>query len=186
MEDSQIIALYFQRKEQAIAETDAKFGSYCFSIAYNILGNTEDAEEAVNDAYIGVWNSIPPHRPTVLSTFCGKITRRIAIKRWRENRALKRGGGETALVLEELSECIPAKADVETEMEAVRLRRVLNSFVLTLPAAERMVFVSRYWYLDSIRDIAQRFGFSQSKVKSMLSRTRKKLYICLQKEGIDL
>lgn len=186
MDDCQIVALYLQRSEQAIAETDAKYGKYCFSIANNILENSEDAEETVNDTYNGAWNAIPPHRPAVLSTFLGKITRRIAIKRWQMNRSLKRGGGEVALALEELSACIPARNSVEKEMETAELSRILNRFVLTLPQTERNVFICRYWYLDSIINIAQRYGFSQSKVKSMLSRTRKKLYNNLQKEEIAL
>lgn len=186
LEDSQIVSLYFQRNEQAIDETAAKYGKYCFSIVHNILKNTEDAEEAVNDTYIGVWNSIPPHHPAVLSTFLGKIARRTALKRWQKNTAGKRGGGEVALALEELSDCIPAAYSVEQKMETAELSRILNRFVLALPQTERNVFVCRYWYLDSTADIARRFGFSQSKVKSMLSRTRKKLYTYLKKEGIDL
>lgn len=186
MEDSQIVALYIKRNEQAIAETAAKYGKYCFHIASNILGNPQDAEETVNDAYIGVWNAIPPHMPAVLATFVGKITRRIAIKRWQEGRVQKRGGGETALVLEELSDYISGRESPETELETAELRRALNRFVQRLPQPERSVFVCRYWYLDPVADIAARFGFSQSKVKSMLSRTRKKLYAYLKKEGIDL
>ncbi|MBQ7801318.1 MAG: sigma-70 family RNA polymerase sigma factor [Oscillospiraceae bacterium] len=186
MEDREIVALYLQRNERAIGETAAKYGSYCFSIAHNILGNREDAEEAVNDAYLGLWSSIPPHRPVVLSTFLGKITRRTAIKRWQRNTTQKRGGGETALALEELSNCVPARDSVEAAMETAELSRLLNRFVRALPQTERNVFVCRYWYLDPISSIAQRYGFSQSKVKSMLSRTRKKLRTYLQKEEIDL
>ena len=186
MEDSQIVALFLQRKERAIEETAAKYGKYCYSIAYHILENQEDAEEAVSDTYIGLWNAIPPHQPLVLSTFAGKITRQIALKQWKRNRAQKRGGGEVTLALEELSECIPAGGTVERNMEAAALRQSLNRFVQALPPAEKKVFVCRYWYLDSIDEIGQRFGFSQSKVKSMLSRTRKKLLTHLKKEGIDL
>lgn len=153
MEDKQIVALYLQRNEQALAETAAKYGSYCFCIANNILENAEDAEETVNDAYLGVWAAIPPHRPVVLSTFWGKITRRLAIKRWQMNRTQKRGGGEIALVLEELSDCIPSKSTVETELETAELSKALNRFILTLPQTERNVFVCRYWYLDSISSI---------------------------------
>lgn len=186
MEDSQIVALYLQRSERAIEETAAKYGKYCFSIAKNILENREDAEEAVSDTYLGAWATIPPHKPVVLSTFLGKITRRTALKRWQRNRTQKRGGGEPALALEELSDCIPDKGSAETAIENAELSRILNQFLQTLPKEERTVFVCRYWYLDSVRDIAGRFGFSQSKVKSMLSRTRKKLHTHLQKEGIDL
>ena len=186
MDDKQIVALYFQRREQAIEETAAKYGNYCYAIARNILDNQEDAEEAVNDAYMGLWNAIPPHKPAVLSTFLGKITRRAALKRWTQNRTQKRGGGETALALEELSEYISVGGGPETVIETAELTQLLNRFLQTLPKEERTVFVCRYWYLDPIRDIAQRFDCSQSRVKSMLARTRKKLHTYLKKEGIDL
>ena len=183
MDDKQILDLYFARKEQAIAETAKKYGKYCFSIARNILGNIPDAEETVNDTYIGAWNSIPPHRPAMLSTYLGKITRRLALKRWTANRTQKRGGGEITLALEELAGCIPSDFDVESRMEMAELTQILNKFVRNLSKAEHDVFLCRYWYLDSIEAIARRFEFSQSKVKSMLSRTRKKLCAHLQKEG---
>ena len=183
MDDRQIIDLYFARQEQAIKETAKKYGKYCFAIARNILQNSSDAEETVNDTYIGAWNSIPPHRPTMLSTYLGKITRRLALKRWTANRTQKRGGGEVALALEELAGCIPSDFDVESRMELAELTGILNGFVQNLPHTERDVFLCRYWYLDSIDAISHRFDFSQSKVKSMLSRTRKKLYAHLQKEG---
>ena len=183
MDDRQIIDLYFARQEQAIEETAKKYGKYCFAIARNILQNRSDAEETVNDTYIGAWNSIPPHCPVLLSTYLGKITRRLALKRWTANRAQKRGGGETALALEELAGCIPSDFDVESRMEMTELARILNGFVRNLPQPNRNIFLCRYWYLDSIEAIARRYGFSQSKVKSMLSRTRKKLYAHLQKEG---
>lgn len=186
MEDKQIVALYLQRNEHAIDETAAKYGNYCFSIAYNILDNCQDAEETVSDTYMGAWNAIPPHRPGNLGTFLGKITRRLSIKRWRANRTLKRGGGEMTLALEELAGCIPAEQNMERDMETAELSRTLNRFLQTLPQTERTVFVCRYWYLDSIQNIARRQGFSQSKVKSMLSRTRKKLQTYLEKEGIEL
>lgn len=183
MDDRQIVDLYFARQEQAIAETAKKYGAYCFSIARNILRNIPDAEETVNDTYIGAWNSIPPHRPAMLATYLGKITRRLALNRWTANRAQKRGGGEVALALDELTGCIPSDFDVESRMETAELTRILNGFVRNLPQPEQNVFLCRYWYLDSIDVIARRFDFSPSKVKSMLSRTRKKLCIHLQKEG---
>lgn len=186
MEDKQIVELYLLRNEQAIDKTAEKYGKYCFSIANNILNNYEDAEETVSDTYVGAWNAIPPHRPANLSTFLGKITRRLAIKRWRANHTLKRGGGEMPLVLEELAGCIPSGGDPEQDVENAELGRMLNRFVHGLPKTERNVFVCRYWYLDSIEDIAKRYSFSQSKVKSMLSRTRKKLRTYLEKEGIVL
>lgn len=186
MEDSQIIALYFQRDERAIDETARKYGKYCFSIAHNILGNREDAEEAVSDTYLGAWATIPPHKPVVLSTFLGKIARRTALKRWEKNRTRKRGGGELPLALEELSEFLSDGNTPETAIETAELTQLLNEFLRRLPKTERTVFVCRYWYLDPIADIAKRFGFSQSKVKSMLARTRKKLATSLQREGITL
>ena len=184
MEDSRIVDLYWIRSEQAISATAAKYGKYCFSIANNILQNQEDAKEAVNDTYLGAWKSMPPHRPQVLSSYLGKITRRIAIKMWQASRSAKRGGGEMDLALDELSGCLSAAGGPEQDMEAAELSRYLNTFVLSLPDTERRVFVCRYWYLDSVAAIADRFGFSQSKVKSMLLRTRNKLRIYLKKEGI--
>lgn len=186
MEDKQIVELYLRRDERAIDETAKKYGSYCFSIANNILDNYEDTEETVSDTYVAGWHAIPPHRPMNLGTFLGKITRRLAIKRWRANHTLKRGGGEMPLVLEELAGCVPADNDLERELETAELSRILNRFVGQLPKTERTVFVCRYWYLDSIEMIAKRYGFSQSKVKSMLSRTRKKLQTYLEKEGITI
>ena len=186
MEDSEIVALYFQRDERAIDETARKYGKYCFSIAHNILGSREDAEEAVSDTYLGAWATIPPHKPVVLSTFLGKIARRTAIKRWQMNRTQKRGGGELPLALEEQSEFLSGGQNPEETIENAELAKLLNEFLHTLPKTERAVFVCRYWYLDPIGDIAKRFGFSQSKVKSMLARTRKKLHIMLQKEGITV
>lgn len=184
MEDSRIIDLYFQRSEDAICQTDAKYGNYCFSIARNILSDTEDAKEAVNDTYWGAWNAIPPHVPKRLAAFLGKITRRISLNKWQASRAAKRGGGEVDLALEELSVCIPSRLDVEQELEGAELARILNAFVRGLPDTERRVFIRRYWYLESVETIAERFGFSKSKVKSMLFRIRNKLRKELEKEGI--
>ena len=184
MEDEHIVALYWDRSENAIAETASKYGKYCYSIAYNILADHNDAEESVNDTYLGAWNSMPPHKPAILSTFLGKITRRIAIKKWQKGHAAKRGGGEIAIAFDELEECIPAGQNVEQEMEAAELGKVIDKFVMLLPLTERNIFICRYWYLDAVSDICQQFGFSQSKVKSMLHRTRKKLQVYLKKEGV--
>lgn len=184
MEDSKIVELYLKRQETAIKETENKYGKYCYKIAYNILFNKNDADEAVNDTYLGAWNSIPPHKPLILSTFLGKITRRISIKRWSENHAKKRGGGEIYLALDELSECIPSSFSVEKELDNKHLSSLINSFLLSLPKIERNIFICRYWYLDSILEICNQFRFSESKVKSMLYRTRQKMKIFLQKEGV--
>ncbi|MGE4354478.1 MAG: RNA polymerase sigma factor [Oscillospiraceae bacterium] len=184
MDDSRIVELYWTRSESAIDETAAKYGKYCYAIANNILANAEDAQESVNDTYLGAWNSMPTHRPAILSTFLGKITRRISIKKWQEKYAAKRGGGEIVLALEELCDCIPSEQGVEKELELAELSKIIDNFVMALPVTEMRVFICRYWYLDPISDICQQFGFSQSKVKSMLHRTRQKLLLHLEREGI--
>ena len=140
------------------------------------------SSESVNDTYLDAWNSIPPHRPSILSTFLGKITRRISIDKWRGRTAKKRGGGEIVLVLDELSDCIPSNQNVEHEVEAAELVQLIDSFVMSLSPMERRVFICRYWYFDPISEIAQRFGFSQSKVKMMLHRQRKNLLNRLERE----
>lgn len=183
MDDSIIVELYWSRSEDAITKTTSKYGKYCYAIAYNILASTEDADESVNDTYLGAWNTMPPHRPSILSTFLGKITRRISIDRWRERNAEKRGGGEPALALDELSECLSSSVDTEQAVLFQELTKAVNSFLQALPLDERDVFVCRYWFLASIAEISENFGFSQSKTKSMLFRTRKKLQVHLQKEG---
>lgn len=184
MEDERIVDLYWQRSEKAVSETSAKYGRYCYAIACRILSSTEDAEESVNDTWLDAWNSMPPHRPAVLPAFLGKLTRRIAIDRWRGRRAGKRGGGETALALEELEECISSGYDVEREIEERELLEKINRFLAGLPREERDVFVARYFFLAGVSEIGEKFSFSQSKVKSMLLRTRKKLRADLEKEGL--
>ena len=183
MEDARIIDLYWQRDESAISETAAKYGKYLHSISYGILRNEEDAEECVSDTYAGAWQAMPPHRPSVLSAFLGKITRRISISLWRKRSAEKRGGGETALALDELEECVSGEGDAESEAERRELREKLNAFLRALPPTERQVFMRRYWYMDPVADIAARFACSESRIKSMLYRTRKKLRAMLEEEG---
>ena len=185
MDDKRIVELYFARNEKAVEETASKYGKYCYAIAYNILSNRQDAEESVNDTYMDAWNSIPPHRPSSLHLFLGKITRRVSIDRWRKHNAQKRGGGEMPLVLEELYECIPDYGDTEQLYEKRRLAQTVNRFVRSLPAAEQKVFLCRYWYMDSVRAIGKRFHYSESKVKSMLFRTREKLRKTLREEGFQ-
>ena len=184
MEDSAIVTLYWQRSEQAIAESDTKYGPYCGHIAYGLLQNSEDAQECVSDTWLAAWNAMPPHRPERLSGFLGKLTRRISLKRWEAARAQKRFGDETALALEELSQCVDGSGDVQRGLEATELAARINDFVLALPQAERRVFLCRYWYLDSVAEIAIRFGFSTSKVKSMLYRIRQQLRQTLEQEGL--
>lgn len=184
MEDSQIVSLYWERDEQALTETAAKYGRYCFSIAYNILSSREDADESVNDTYMSAWERIPPHRPSVLSAFLGKITRRISLNKWRNRSRRKRGGGEMPLALEELGECIPAGVDVARQVEQKELTQAIAGFLNALDATEREVFVCRYWYLADIRQISSAFGFTESKTKSMLHRTRIRLKAHLTEEGL--
>ena len=183
MEDERIVELYWERNGSAITETAEKYGKYLHSISYQILQNAEDAEECVNDTYNDAWYSIPPHRPSVLSTFLGKITRRISIDLWRKYSAEKRGGGAAALALDELEDCVSGSEDVVTEVERLELQKKLNDFLLSLSKLERQVFMCRYWYMDPISDIAKHFACSESKIKSMLYRTRKKLGTMLKKEG---
>lgn len=184
MEDNRIVDLYWARNESAITETASKYGKYCYAIAYNILCDQEDADESVNDTYLGAWNAMPPHRPSILRSFLGKITRRVSLKKWRDNHRDKRGGGEVSLALDELSECVPSNVMVEDEIMAAELSKALNRFIANLPATERQVFLCRYWYLDTIAQISADFGFSTSQVKSMLHRTRAKLFSHLKKEGV--
>ena len=186
MEDSRIIELYWERSEQAIAETAAKYGAYCYTIAYNVLNNREDAGECVNDTSLGAWDSMPPQRPSILSAFLGKITRNLSLKRWRDAHVQKRGGGQLPLVLDELEECISGKLSVEEQIEAKELSQWVNVFVAELSEEERKVFVCRYWYLDPVDAIALRFGFTRSKVKSMLMRTREKLKVRLEEHGVTV
>ena len=183
MDDKSIVDLYFSRNQEAITQTDKKYGHYCYRIAYNILTNREDAEESVSDTYVAAWRAIPPRRPSVLSTFLGKITRHIAIDRWRERNASKRGGGEVPLALEELQDCVAGMQNVEMDYERKEIIKAYVKFLDALPVTERRVFLCRYWYVDSVEAIADKFGFSQSKVKTMLHRTRAKLRKQLAEEG---
>lgn len=183
MEDGQIVELYWARDGAAIRETAAKYGSYCHSIAYTILQDREDAQECVNDTYMDAWNAMPPDRPSILATFLGKITRRISIDRWRIKNAKKRGGGEVAIALDELGECVSDSQDVEQLVQRDQLIRAIQRFLDDLPDTERRIFLLRYWYLEPIQSIADRYGASRSKVASMLHRVRGKLRKHLEKEG---
>ena len=184
MEDEKIIALYFARNEKAIAETDAKYGRYCRKVAYNILYNNEDAEECASDTYLDAWQSIPPHKPNRLSVFLGSITRRIALDKFRSMTAAKRGGTETDISLHELEECIPCAKSIDEQLEEKAIARVLSDFLRRLPETEADVFIRRYFYFDSVADIAKRYDFGESKTKMMLKRIREKLLKALEKEDI--
>ena len=185
MNDTEIVELYWKRKECAVEETAKKYGNYCYAIAYNILSNHEDSEESVNDTYIEAWNAIPPHRPLILSSFLGKITRRLAIDKWRSAHAQKRGGGEITDVLDELTECVAYEDSAERHLEKQMLSRAINDFLKTLSETERKIFVCRYFYMESVDAVCKRLGYSVSKVKSILFRVREKLRIYLQKEGFQ-
>lgn len=184
MEDERIIELYFCRDELAIVQTQIKYGSYCFGIAYNILLDPEDSEETVNDTYRSVWDAIPPHRPKVFRAFLAKITRRLSMKKLRYNTALKRGGDRAAAALEELSECIPDNACVAEEMESREVGRMIDLFLKKLRDDDRRMFVRRYFYLESAEDIAVSLGCSRSRVYSSLDRTRGRLKEYLVEEGV--
>ncbi len=184
MEDEEIIELYFNRDENAVLETEKKYQSYLFAVANNILGNEEDAKESVNDTYMAAWNSIPPQKPDILIAFLAKITRNLSLKKFRSQTTQKRGSGEASVAFEELSELIPDTLDLDSQIEDKELAEIITKFLYSLPQNERKIFVCRYWYLDSISDISKNFGYSESKVKSKLYRTRKKLLSYLSKEGV--
>lgn len=186
MDDRQIIDLYFERSETAISETADKYGKFCHYIAYHILFSEEDSEECVNDTYLRAWNSMPPQRPDQLKSFLGKITRNLALDKYRYHNREKRGKGQTYFALEELMECVPASEDVEHVVSELELQEVLNGFLEGLPAEKRKIFLRRYWYLSSIKEIASDFAMSESKVKTTLHRMRKDLGRILEKEGIVL
>ena len=184
MEDSRIVELYWIRSEDAIVQTANKYGKYCYSIAYHILADAGDADEAVNDTYMGAWNSMPPNRPSVLSTFLGKLTRRISINRWKERTAKKRGGSEAPMALDELEEVIPASNTPEQTIMVQELTTAIDRFLCSLPVEERDMFVCRYWFFSPIKEISEKFGTSTSKTKSTLFRTRNKLKFYLEQEGL--
>lgn len=186
MDDNRIIDLYWERSETAIAETAKKYGRYCHYISYNILYNNEDAEECVNDTFLGAWKSMPPQRPNRLSTFLGKITRNLSLNRFKLYNAQKRGLGQTGLVLSELEECIPALDNVAQETDEMILLESINKFLYSLPPIKRKIFVRRYWYLSAIKDISEQYGMTNNKVSSMLFRLRNELKTHLEKEGIVL
>ena len=184
MEDEQIVDLYWQRSDLAISETNQKYGRYCHRIAYNICGTDEDAEECVNDTWFRAWNLMPDQRPAVLPAFLGRITRNLAIDCIKAKNRLKRGGGEAALVLDELEECISGGTDPEKALEEKELQTAIGKFVSELPKTDKTIFILRYWHLAPIDEIAEKLHFSKGKIKSSLFRTRKKLKNYLQEEGL--
>ena len=183
MRDDEIVTLYWQRDERAIKETKNEYGRYLFKIANNILADLEDSRESVNDTYLAAWNSIPPQRPSVLSTYLGKLTRRISIDLFRKKNREKRRASEYALSLNELEECIPGGSMPEDEVEVKLLAKSINDFLRMQPEEARNLFVGRYYFLDSLKDVARYCGMSESKAKSILFRTRCSLKTHLEQEG---
>ena len=182
MEDEDILQLFSQRRESAIAETQAKYGRLCFRVAAGILCDARDAEECVNDVWLRAWDTIQAERPARLSAWLTRVTRNLAVSRAREKSAQKRGG-QLDTALGELSECIPSPFSTEGEAEARALERSVAAFLRTLEPERRDVFLARYWYLASVEEICRKTGFSPSKVKSMLQRIRGRLRRYLEEEG---
>ena len=183
MDDSVITELYWQRDERAINESRSKYGAYCSTIADNILHSAEDTEECVNETWLKAWNAIPPERPSRLSAFLGKITRNLAIDRYRRDRSGRCGGGQTALCLDELGECTGGETAIE---DRLALRELLNIFLRGLPEKNRDIFLLRYWYMMPVAEIAKRNALTEGAVKMILQRVRKKLKKYLEKEGVYL
>ena len=184
MDDKKIVTLYWERSETAITETDKKYGRYCRYIAHNILHSDQDAEECVNDTYLKAWETMPPKKPELLSTYLGKITRNLAINRCIHDHADKRSACVED-ILSEAEEFIPAPSEGDISSE-IHLRDVINSFVASLSQDVRVVFVRRYWYMSSVKNIATDYGMTESNVKVMLMRTRNKFKDYLEREGISI
>ena len=183
MEDSRIIELLFQRSEAALEEAEMKYRAYCFSIAVRMLKNSEDAEECVNDALLALWNSIPPNRPEKLSAYLATLTRREAIRILRKEATQKRGTGQELLPIDEMEELVAGGSNPEAAAEQKELTAALQSFLQTLPDEQLTMFIDRYWYWDTVPEIAARTGCRESRVKMILHRLRKQLKQKLEREG---
>lgn len=184
MKDTEILDLYWNRDERAIAETQNAYGSYCYSIAWRILYDREDADECVNDTWLRAWNAIPPGRPGRLALFLGTITRNLSIDRWKGRRSMKRGKGEMSVSLDELAECIPDTNSTEDAVETAELQRLINAFLHTLPERDCNIFLRRYWYVEEYAAIAARYSMNLNTVKTSLFRTRARLREYLEREGV--
>lgn len=183
--DSQIIDLYWNRNEEAIKQTDTKYGHYCRSIATNLLGNKDDVEECVNDTYFQVWMSIPPVRPNDFKSWLGSIIRNVSLNLWNKNHAKKRHS-EMGLLLSELEDCIPTSRTIEQEIESAYIASVISTWLRTLPKRDRIIFIQRYWYAEPLKNIASRIGISEGKLAQKMYRLRLSLKTELNKEGIFL
>ena len=186
MQDEVIVELYWKRDESAIRQTEKKYGNYLFKIAYNILANREDSMESVNDTYLKAWNSMPPHRPQILSTYLGKITREHSIDLFRKRHRQKRKASEYAISLSELEECISVGDSTEAQIEEGLLCEAINTYLRGLSPQARNLFVGRYYFMDSLKEVASYYGMTESKAKSLLHRTRIGLKVYVRKEGFDL
>ena len=186
MQDEKIVGLYFERNELALKETETRFGNYLYKIAFGILNDSSDSEESVNDTYLAAWNSIPPNKPSRLSTYLGKLTRRISIGIFRRKNSQKRIASQYALSISELEEVIQDAKSMEEDMENKALGQAVNDFLRTLSKENRVLFVSRYYFCDSLKDAAKHLGMSEAKAKSSLFRTRQKLRDYLIKEGFEV
>ena len=184
MDDGAIIELFFARSEQAVRELDDKYGKACRGLSYRILQSHQDAEECVNDAYLGVWNAVPPARPDPLPAFLYRIVRNLSLTRYHADAAAKRGGGSYAAALEELEDCLASPQTVEGELEERELVRLLEDFLDTLSSENRVLFLRRYWFSDSYGEIAARTGLSEKNVSVRLTRVRKRLRQYFEERGV--
>jgi RNA polymerase sigma-70 factor (ECF subfamily) len=184
MDDTMILELYQSRSESAIAETARKYGSYCLAIATNILKDRRDAEECVNDTYYKVWEAVPPQQPAVFSSFIGRITRNTSLDKYKARSRKKRAGNEFTLLLSELEDCIPSGSRVEDEVDEMLTAACIDNFLSGIDKESRVIFMRRYFYADSVKQVAERLAMSESKIKSNLFRTRNKLKAHLESEGI--
>ena len=184
MDDAAIVALFWARSEDALRETEARYGAYCAAVAGRILNDAEDTRECLNDLWLAAWRSIPPQRPENLRSYLGKLARNLALSRWREARRQKRGSGETALLLEELGECVPGGTEPERELEAQALQEAVNCWLAGLSVRERQLFVNRYFFAYTVPELAERAGISRANVNATLYRLRKKLRDFLEKEEL--
>lgn len=186
MDEKQILHLLQCRNPEAIRHLSEAYGSYCRQIAKNILSNEQDVEECLNDTFLNVWNAIPPACPDNLGAYTAAVTRNLAFSRYRRDCAEKRGGGNIPLVLSELSDLVSRKPSPEQEMERKELTQAMNEFIAALPHWKRYIFIHRYWYADSVADIARKVHRTQAYVSMTLTRLRRKLHDHLTERGIDL
>lgn len=184
MEDQGIIRLYFNRDQEAIRQTDRKYGRQCRRTARNILAIPEDAEECVNDTWLRAWNAMPPQRPGVLSAFFGKLTRNLSLDRWRRLKAAKRGGSQVEIALHELEDCLPDRRRPDENLEAGETAALISAFLRRQSETDRALFVRRYFHLEPLNELADRFGMSVGQIKSKLHRMRGRLKLELEREGV--